>query len=313
MIKSGVININKPEGLTSQDVCTKLRRRLHIKRVGHTGTLDPMATGVLPVCFGKATRIIEYYDADLKTYEAVMQLGIVTDTLDRTGTVTERHPFDGITSEEIRLQFGQMTGRVEQTPPKYSALKVGGRRLYDYARAGEAVEIRTRQIFIGSLKVEEIDLPEGIIHFTVQCSKGTYIRTICDDIGRALGCGAVMTELTRTGSGFFELSRSVSLEEVLAMTEEELESVILPMEETLQYLGKASLRSESSVPFFRNGREIGGCFVQTILEPECPAHAAADSPVKDRWRIYDPEGRFLGISRYDRERDLFIADKIIME
>ena len=197
----GILNINKPEGWTSQDVAAKLRKTLGTKRVGHTGTLDPMASGVLPVCYGRATRIIEYYDADLKTYACEMQLGVRTDTLDRTGTVLEERPFQGITEEEIRSAVSRMSGWVEQIPPKYSALKVNGKRLYEYARQGLDVEIRSRRIYIDRIGTDSIDTDSGLIRFTVRCSKGTYIRTICDDLGQELGCGAVMTALTRTESG----------------------------------------------------------------------------------------------------------------
>ena len=184
MFENGILNINKPEGWTSQDVVAKLRGRLHIRRVGHTGTLDPMATGVLPVCFGKATRIIEYYDDDFKTYEAEMKLGMVTDTLDITGTVLETKPVD-VSEEDVIQTIDSFRGWIIQIPPKYSALKVNGKKLYELAREGREVERKPRDIEIFSLDILEMQLPR--VRFRVHCSKGTYIRTLCQDIGEEAG------------------------------------------------------------------------------------------------------------------------------
>ena len=205
LMTDGIINVNKPAGWTSQDVCTKLRHRLHIKKIGHTGTLDPMATGVLPVCTGKATRIIEYYDNDRKSYHAGMKLGYVSDTLDIWGSVEPCGGYADVTDEMIRAAFAAYTGIIEQIPPKYSALKINGKRAYDLAREGRDFEIKGRSITIYSNEISRIDHDAGEIEFDVTCSKGTYIRTICDDIGRELGCGAVMSSLERTASGFFRI------------------------------------------------------------------------------------------------------------
>ena len=201
----GIINVNKPEGWTSQDICTKLRHRLHIKKIGHTGTLDPMATGVLPVCIGKATRIIEYYDDDRKTYHACMKLGYTSDTLDIWGNTERSGDFSDVTEDMIMSAFAAYTGIIEQIPPKYSALRINGKRAYDLAREGQDFEIKSRRIMIYANTVTGIDLAAGEVEFDVTCSKGTYIRTICDDIGRTLGCGAVMSSLERTASGYFRI------------------------------------------------------------------------------------------------------------
>ncbi|MBR2541118.1 MAG: tRNA pseudouridine(55) synthase TruB [Mogibacterium sp.] len=252
IFKDGVINIDKPEGWTSQDICAKLRHRLHIKKIGHTGTLDPMATGVLPVCIGKATRIIEYYDNDRKSYHAGMKLGITTDTLDVTGEVTGTYDFAGVTEESVRKAFSEYTGVVSQIPPKYSALKVNGRRAYDLAREGRDFELKSREITIFSNDITSLDIACGTIEFDVVCSKGTYIRTICDDIGRALGCGAVMTSLRRTGSGFFRAEESVDISRIIEMTDEEISDLIIPMDQTLTSLGRVSL-DDNRVTAFING------------------------------------------------------------
>lgn len=308
MFENGILNINKPEGWTSQDVVAKLRGRLHIRRVGHTGTLDPMATGVLPVCFGKATRIIEYYDDDFKTYEAEMKLGMVTDTLDITGAVLETKPVD-VSEEDVIQAIDSFRGWITQIPPKYSALKVNGKPLYKYAREGVEVEIKSRKIYVADIQPVEVNLGENRILFRVTCSKGTYIRTICDDIGKKLGCGGTMTALQRTQSGCFRVEDARTLPEILEMTDEELERCVIPMDETLVHLGRIELKSMESVPFYYNGREIDTGYVNVLASPAVPEALQEGSRLEDKYRVYDPEGKFLGISSL-RENTLY-PEKVI--
>lgn len=308
MFENGTLNINKPEGWTSQDVVAKLRGRLHIRRVGHTGTLDPMATGVLPVCFGKATRIIEYYDDDFKTYEAEMKLGMVTDTLDITGTVLETKPVD-VSEDDVIQTIDSFRGWITQIPPKYSALKVNGKPLYKYAREGVEVEIKSRKIYVEDIQPVEVNLGENRILFRVTCSKGTYIRTICDDIGKKLGCGGTMTSLQRTQSGCFRVEDARTLPEILEMTDEELERCVIPMDETLVHLGRIELKSMESVPFYYNGREIDTGYVNVLASPAVPEAMQKESRLGDKYRVYDPEGKFLGISSL-RENTLY-PEKVI--
>ena len=308
MFENGILNINKPEGWTSQDVVAKLRGRLHIRRVGHTGTLDPMATGVLPVCFGKATRIIEYYDDDFKTYEAEMKLGMVTDTLDITGTVLETKPVD-VSEEDVIQTIDSFRGWITQIPPKYSALKVNGKPLYKYAREGVEVEIKSRKIYVEDIQPVEVNLRENRILFRVTCSKGTYIRTICDDIGKKLGCGGTMTALQRTQSGCFRVEEARTLPEILEMTDEELERCVIPMDKTLVHLGRIELKSMESVPFYYNGREIDTGYVNVLASPAVPEAMQEESRLGDKYRVYDPEGKFLGISSL-RENTLY-PEKVI--
>lgn len=308
MFENGILNINKPEGWTSQDVVAKLRGRLHIRRVGHTGTLDPMATGVLPVCFGKATRIIEYYDDDFKTYEAEMKLGMVTDTLDITGTVLETKPVD-VSEEDVIQTIDSFRGWITQIPPKYSALKVNGKPLYKYAREGVEVEIKSRKIYVEDIQPVEVNLGENRILFRVTCSKGTYIRTICDDIGKKLGCGGTMTALQRIQSGCFRVEDARTLPEILEMTDEELERCVIPMDETLVHLGRIELKSMESVPFYYNGREIDTGYVNVLASPAVPEAMQEESRLGDKYRVYDPEGKFLGISSI-RENTLY-PEKVI--
>lgn len=308
MFENGILNINKPEGWTSQDVVAKLRGRLHIRRVGHTGTLDPMATGVLPVCFGKATRIIEYYDDDFKTYEAEMKLGMVTDTLDITGTVLETKPVD-VSEDDVIQTIDSFRGWITQIPPKYSALKVNGKPLYKYAREGVEVEIKSRKIYVEDIQPVEVNLRENRILFRVTCSKGTYIRTICDDIGKKLGCGGTMTSLQRTQSGCFQVEDARTLPEILEMTDEELERCVIPMDETLVHLGRIELKSMESVPFYYNGREIDTGYVNVLASPAVPEAMQKESRLGDKYRVYDQEGKFLGISSL-RENTLY-PEKVI--
>lgn len=219
----GIINIYKPENMTSHDVVARLRRILGMKKIGHTGTLDPMATGVLPVCLGSATRITEYLDMDFKIYRCTMRLGLITDTQDIWGKTVEIRPTEGVTEEKIREAFLPFHGEIDQKPPMYSAVRVDGRRLYEYARAGEQVEVKSRKIYIRDLTIEAIDLAAMEVTFTVECSKGTYIRTICQDVGMALGTGAAMTSLIRLASGRFTLDHAWTLEEVAERAAEDRE------------------------------------------------------------------------------------------
>ena len=292
----GIINVNKPAGWTSQDVCSKLRHVLHIRKIGHTGTLDPMATGVLPVCVGKATRIIEYYDRDAKSYHASMKLGITTDTLDITGKVLETAGYSNISEKAVREAFKAYTGHVEQIPPKYSALKIDGKRAYDLAREGKAFEIRPRMIFIYENSVTRFDPEEGEIEFDVRCSKGTYIRTICDDIGKRLGCGATMTALTRTASGYFRLEDSYTVEEIIN-EEDPLNTMLIPADITLEKLGKVAL-NDNRITAFMNGNSSWSTGFR-ITEP---------SEFDDLYRVYGNEV-FLGVGAV--ENGSLVPQKVI--
>lgn len=278
----GIINVNKPAGWTSQDVCTKLRHVLKVKKAGHTGTLDPMAAGVLPVCVGKATRIIEYYDRDSKSYHASMKLGVTTDTFDITGEVTETAGYRDVTEKAVREAFRAYTGNVRQIPPKYSALKINGKRAYDLAREGKSFEISPREIVIYDNSVTRIDLENGEIEFDVTCSKGTYIRTMCDDIGRSLGCGAVMTALTRTASGFFRIEDSHTIEEIIA-DEDPLANMLIPADQTLEKLGKIVLNDNRITAFVNGNSSWSNGF-----------HVTEPSSFDDIYRIYGNDV-FLGV------------------
>lgn len=206
----GFLNIYKPKGMTSFDVVARLRRVTKIKQIGHTGTLDPFAVGVLPICIGKATRLIEYLDDD-KEYLATVQFGKDTDTYDLDGTVTKTYD-KKITQEDLISILDDFQGEIEQLPPIYSAIKVNGKKLYEYARNGEEVEIKPRKVFISMLELENFDFEKQEAKILVGCSKGTYIRSIAYDIGQKLNCGGYLTALERTKAGLFNREHSIPLE-----------------------------------------------------------------------------------------------------
>lgn len=202
----GILIIDKPTGWTSMDVCAKLRGILREKRIGHAGTLDPMATGVLPVFVGRATKAVQFAENGRKEYHAVLKLGTVTDTQDTTGTVLETHPVT-VGADEVRAVLEHFTGELLQLPPMYSALKVNGQKLYDLARQGKTVERKPRAITVYELELLEQSAPDEFA-LRVVCSKGTYIRTLCHDLGEYLGCGGCMAALRRTRSGSFSVENA---------------------------------------------------------------------------------------------------------
>ena len=208
---NGIIIIDKPAGWTSMDVCAKLRGILHEKRVGHAGTLDPMATGVLPVFVGQATKAVSFAENGRKVYETVLQLGRVTDTQDTTGETLEERAVT-VTADDVRAALPRFLGEIEQIPPMYSAIKVNGQKLYDLARQGKEVARKPRRITIYDLALTE-ELGNGQYALRVECSKGTYIRTLCHDLGQALGCGGCMAALRRTEASGFGIGEAVTLED----------------------------------------------------------------------------------------------------
>ncbi len=216
-MKSGIINVYKEAGYTSFDVVAKLRGILGIKKIGHTGTLDPDAIGVLPVCVGKATKVCDLLTDKDKTYRAVMHLGITTDTQDMTGKVLSTKPVD-VTEDLVKEVLLSFVGNSQQIPPMYSALKVNGKKLCDLARQGIEIERKPRDIYISEINILDISLPR--VTFEVSCSKGTYIRTLCHDVGQKLNCGACMESLVRTRVSNFLIEDSITLEEIQRLKEQ---------------------------------------------------------------------------------------------
>ena len=226
----GVILVDKHKGLTSHDIVFKIRKLYGTKKVGHTGTLDPLATGVLPVLIGRGAKAAEYLLSENKGYKAEIKLGITTDTEDITGKILTKS--DTLpTKEQFFEAVNHFIGEIEQVPPMYSALKVDGKKLVDLAREGIVIERQARKITIYSIKAECINESEGIYTLDVDCSKGTYIRTLCADIGAYLGCGAVMSELNRTKSGNFTLNNAHTIAQIEEMSMDERLSLVKPVEE----------------------------------------------------------------------------------
>lgn len=274
---NGILLIDKPADWTSNDVVVKLKGVLHERRIGHSGTLDPMATGLLVVFVGRATRAVEFAEAHDKRYVAGLRLGVVTDTQDISGTVLERRDAD-VSKAELRSTLARFIGEQEQVPPMYSAIKVNGRRLYDIARSGGEVERKERKINIG--RIDIIGRENGDYLLDVACSKGTYIRALCNDIGAALGCGGCMSSLRRVGAGEFSVDSAHTLEEVIAAAEKgEAESLLLSVDSLFQSL-TAFEADEPREKRVRNGNEI-----------KTPSLSDGE------YRVYSKSGEFLMLGR----------------
>lgn len=292
----GILAVWKPEGWTSHDVVAKARRLLKMKRIGHTGTLDPMVTGVLPLCLGRSTRVVEYIQERPKAYEAVLRLGIATDTEDLTGTVIDKQPVGTLTREQIEQVLNRFVGEIEQVPPMFSAVKVDGKRLYELAREGKTVERKSRKVTIHRIELLEANLEseEPEFTFSVVCSKGTYIRTLCVDIGKALGLPAAMAKLTRTMSGGITAEGCLTLEQIEKHMEAgDLEQHLIPADEAISHMPRAIVKPEK-VEQAKRGQKIRLWAVtpdQGIM--------AGDELV----RLYEPgeKGSFVGIYQVDSE------------
>jgi tRNA pseudouridine55 synthase len=235
---NGIINVYKPCGITSFDVVRNIKKLCKIKKVGHTGTLDPLASGVLPVCIGKGTKVVDYIMNDCKVYIAELKLGVVTDTYDREGKIIEENSVDTYEKEVISA-INSFIGEIEQIPPMYSALKINGKKLYELARQGIEVERQARKINIYRINILSLKLPYAVIE--IECSKGTYIRSLCYDIGRKLGCGAVMWNLERTSTGNFNKCEAVQLDK---LTEDNIGDYIIPLEKIFREYEKIHLDSK---------------------------------------------------------------------
>ena len=275
---NGIIVINKPEGRTSHDMVSFVRRLTGIKKVGHTGTLDPMATGVLPICIGKATKAADMLTNSDKAYSAQMVLGAVTDTQDASGEIVANHSVS-VTEEQIKEAVSCFIGEISQIPPMFSAIKKDGKKLYELARQGIIIEREPRKVKIYDIQITEIDLENKTVTLDVSCSKGTYIRTLCDDIGKKLGCGAYMNSLVRTKSAGFALSDSHTAEELEKMKEQGvLKNALLPLDYIFKDYEKIEL-DRNSAKKVKNGIRI----------------RTNSSKNGKLYRIYDEKGTFLCI------------------
>ena len=280
----GIIIIDKPAGWTSMDVCGKLRSLLKTRRVGHAGTLDPMATGVLPVFVGSATKAVSFAESGDKEYIAKLRLGVTTDTQDTSGRVLEQRPA-AVTRADIEAVLPRFTGDIAQVPPMYSAIKINGQKLYELARKGQEVQRSARPVTIFELELLEQD-ESGDWTLRVRCSKGTYVRTLCHDIGQALGCGGCMSSLRRTMTAGFTLAESHTLEEV----QQRGESLLAPTDSLFRQYPAHRLTTEKADRACRCGNPI-------------PAEGLAEG----LYRVYGLNGQFLCLSSW--KNGLLISQK----
>ena len=297
----GVVNIKKEKGYTSHDVVAKLRGIVGQKKIGHTGTLDPDATGVLPVCLGKATKLCDMLTDKSKTYETVLLLGKTTDTQDISGEVLSEGDYSHIDNETVLQCIGEFVGDYLQIPPMYSALKVNGKKLYELARQGIEVERKARPVVIHEINVLDVNLPR--VRMEVHCSKGTYIRTLCHDIGEKLGCGACMEELIRTKVSRFEIADSLTLDEVRDIKEAgRLEEILVPIDVMFDQYEAVTLKDEF-VAFAYNGNLFKAKHLKEniLLENE------------KQVRVYDEAGRFIAIYEYQEQDHMFHIQKMFLD
>jgi tRNA pseudouridine55 synthase len=266
---NGVIVIDKPAGKTSHDVVSDVRKILGIRKAGHTGTLDPLATGVLPVCLNEATKLTGFLAGEDKEYLATMMLGVRTETMDTEGKIISRSD-NSVSEEEIISVVSRMTGKIQQIPPAYSAVKYCGRPSYKWARSGVVIDLKPREVTIHSIAVENISFPR--VTFKVHCSKGTYVRKLCSDMGEALGTGACLSGLRRLQSGIFSEKMAVVLDDFVSGHKEELEKKILPMTQLLPLLATIELKDQSAVKL-RNGWQPS---VDMLKEHDLPLLKAGD-------------------------------------
>lgn len=294
----GILNIYKEKGYTSHDVVAKLRGITGQRKIGHTGTLDPEAEGVLPVCLGRGTKVCDLLTDRDKTYEAVLLLGIRTDTQDVTGTVTDRGDIQGITREMVEQAARKYVGEYDQIPPMYSALKVNGKKLYELAREGKTIERKARRVRIYELEILEEALPR--VRLRVRCSKGTYIRTLCDDIGADLGCYGCMEALLRTSVGPFALEEACRLEKVAsAVKAGELGKMLCPIDRLFaEYPAVQVKKGWEKLAYNGNGLKRS----MTDGDRETRDGACV--------RIYDAGGNFLALYRYHREAEEYTTVKM---
>ena len=294
----GVLNIRKEKGYTSFDVVAKLRGILHMKKIGHTGTLDPEAEGVLPVVLGKATKLVDLLTEKQKTYEALLHLGLETDTQDMTGTVLEEKPVE-VTEEEVRTVIRSFLGEQQQIPPMYSAIKINGKKLYELARQGKEVERKARKVTIYEIKVLSIDFSENEFTMEVSCSKGTYIRTLCKDIGEFLGCGAAMKTLVRTRVSEFFLEQALTLGQIeQAVKEGKIQDYLIPIDAMFSDL-KDCVVSDEALRLLLNGN----CIARKDTSYQTPKD-------KEQVRMYSMENEFYAIYEYRQKEDKYFVVKM---
>ena len=295
----GIINVYKEKGYTSHDVVAKLRGIAGQKKIGHTGTLDPDAEGVLPVCLGKATKVCELLTDKDKTYRAVLFLGQTTDTQDASGTVLETSDVSNLNEAQVTEAVQSFVGEYAQIPPMYSALKVGGKKLYELAREGKTVERKARNVMIHSIKILRVDLPR--VEMEVSCSKGTYIRTLCHDIGEKLGVGGCMESLLRVQVGRFVLADSLRLSEIQKSKEDgNLEKILQPIDSVFEQYRAVRIRPDQEKRL-QNGN--------SFRKPD----RLQNYDDQEMVRVYDSNGHFAAVYRYVEKDHEFRIVKMFLQ
>ncbi len=288
----GIINIYKERDYTSHDVVARLRGILHIKKIGHTGTLDPEAEGVLPCCIGKGTKLVDLIADRSKEYEAVMRLGVTTDTEDMTGNILSTSNVDA-NEEDIRKAVSSFVGEIDQIPPMYSALKVNGKKLYELAREGVTIKRKPRRITIEGIDIINIDLP--LVTMKIGCSKGTYIRSLCRDIGEKLGCGAAMESLVRSRVGVFNIEDAIKLDEVEKLVDEgKIEDYIKSVDLMFSDIPKVVINEE-----LNKKADNGNSFYNNELNVN-----------DEEIRVYKQDGTFIGVYKYVKGERLYKPVKL---
>jgi tRNA pseudouridine55 synthase len=298
VVVDGLLIIHKDTGMTSHDVVAKVRKILHQKRVGHAGTLDPAASGVLPICVGQGTRVAEYLSESGKAYQAETTFGIVTDTYDSEGTIIRTADTAGLTQDQIEAELVHFLGPQMQMPPRYSAIKIQGQPAYKRSRAGETIELDSRPIEIFQLQILTWSPP--CLTLAIECSKGTYIRSLAYDLGERLGCGGYLTSLIRTRSGPFSLTESITLEQLAeAVTQGTIEDHLLSPDTALQQYPALKLDDTTA---------------QRVLHGNAFSYHTDDGlVVAELARVYDSAGNFLAIATWDAEQGLWQPKKVLAE
>ena len=299
-MKSGIINVYKEAGYTSFDVVAKLRGILHIKKIGHTGTLDPDAVGVLPICVGKATKVCDMLTNTNKTYVATLLMGVSTDTYDASGAILDEKEVN-VTPEMVENTIKSFIGEQEQIPPMYSAIKVNGKKLYELAREGKVIERKARRINIYNIEIIDINLPR--VKMRIDCSKGTYIRSLCNDIGEKLGCHGCMENLVRERVGNFSIDNTIIIEEIQSlMNENRVEEVVLPIDSVFPSYPKIKVKAESQKACLNGSKLkfsdlVDGCYNENSQHKY--------------YRLYLENGEFVGI--YQKKQNNLVIEKMFYE
>lgn len=298
----GMINVYKEKGYTSHDVVAKLRGILKMKKIGHTGTLDPDAQGVLPVCLGKGTKLCDMLTDQNKVYETVMLLGITTDTQDISGKILHETKELKLEEAGVRDAVSGFIGEYSQLPPMYSAVKINGKKLYELAREGIEVERKPRIVKIFEIQILEVSLPR--VRMKISCSKGTYIRTLCHDIGQKLAVGACMEQLTRVKAGAFEIENSLTLERIEQLRDcGSLEEYIIPVEKMFEQYPAVTVKKE-----FEKRVLNGNSFSENHIEEKIMGKTGN----KEKVRVYDAGHIFVGIYSYEKQKKEYIPEKMFL-